>query len=50
MGWRAKQTFETGLRLTVEWYLANESWWRDIRLGVYLGERLGVGAQAKATA
>jgi dTDP-glucose 4,6-dehydratase len=50
LGWRAKQTFETGLRLTVEWYLANESWWRDIRLGVYLGERLGVGAQAKATA
>jgi len=50
LGWRAKQTFETGLRLTVEWYLANESWWRDIRSGVYLGERLGVGAQAKATA
>ncbi len=45
LGWRAKQTFETGLRLTVEWYLSNESWWRDIRSGVYLGERLGTAAK-----
>jgi dTDP-glucose 4,6-dehydratase len=41
LGWRPKQSFETGLRLTVEWYLANPQWWGDIRAGVYRGERLG---------
>lgn len=42
LGWAPKETFETGLRRTVEWYLANPSWWGDIRSGVYRGERLGV--------
>ncbi|WNJ90023.1 dTDP-glucose 4,6-dehydratase [Bosea sp. 685] len=41
LGWTPKQTFETGLRHTVEWYLANSGWWGDIRSGVYRGERLG---------
>jgi dTDP-glucose 4,6-dehydratase len=41
LGWKPKQTFETGLRHTVEWYLANSGWWGDIRSGVYRGERLG---------
>lgn len=41
LGWRPKQTFESGLRCTVEWYLANTGWWSDIRSGVYRGERLG---------
>lgn len=41
LGWAPKETFETGLRRTVEWYLANPSWWGDIRSGVYRGERLG---------
>ncbi len=41
LGWTPKETFETGLRRTVEWYLANEQWWGDIRSGVYRGERLG---------
>ncbi|HEV7326595.1 MAG TPA: dTDP-glucose 4,6-dehydratase [Bosea sp. (in: a-proteobacteria)] len=41
LGWKPRQSFETGLRLTVEWYLANEPWWSDIRSGVYRGERLG---------
>jgi dTDP-glucose 4,6-dehydratase len=41
LGWRPKQTFETGLRRTVEWYLDNAGWWGDIRSGVYRGERLG---------
>ncbi len=43
LGWRPRETFETGLRRTVEWYLANTGWWRDIRSGVYSGERLGAG-------
>ena len=41
LGWAPKETFETGLRRTVEWYLANPTWWGDIRSGVYRGERLG---------
>jgi len=41
LGWKPKQTFETGLRRTVEWYLANPTWWGDIRSGIYRGERLG---------
>ena len=42
LGWRPRETFETGLRKTVEWYLANRTWWQRIRSGVYRGERLGV--------
>jgi dTDP-glucose 4,6-dehydratase len=42
LGWKARETFETGIRKTVEWYLANEGWWRPLRDGVYTGERLGV--------
>ncbi|UZF91282.1 dTDP-glucose 4,6-dehydratase [Bosea sp. NBC_00550] len=41
LGWTPKETFQTGLRRTVEWYLANSGWWGDIRSGVYRGERLG---------
>ena len=41
LGWRAKHTFETGLRDTVEWYLHNSSWWLPLRAGRYGGERLG---------
>eukprot|EP01037_Dinobryon_pediforme_P025850 gene25850-28156_t len=42
LGWRAEETFETGIEKTVAWYLANESWWRPLRDRVYAGERLGV--------
>jgi dTDP-glucose 4,6-dehydratase len=41
LGWRASETFESGLRKTVRWYLDNECWWRPIRSGAYKGERLG---------
>lgn len=41
LGWRPRHDFETGLRGTVAWYLANPGWWGDIRSGVYRGERLG---------
>lgn len=30
LGWKPKETFETGLRKTVEWYLNNKSWWQGI--------------------
>ncbi len=42
LGWKARETFDTGIRKTIEWYLANESWWRPLRGGVYAGERLGL--------
>lgn len=44
LGWKPKETFETGLRKTVEWYLNNESWWRRIQDGTYIGTRLGLRA------
>jgi dTDP-glucose 4,6-dehydratase len=42
IGWRPAQSFESGLRQTVRWYLDNRNWWMDIRSGAYRGERLGV--------
>ncbi len=42
LGWTPRETFESGLRKTVEWYLANRDWWEAIRAGAYRGERLGV--------
>jgi len=42
LGWRPEETFESGLRRTVEWYLDHEEWWSRIRSGAYRGERLGV--------
>jgi len=41
LGWRPSETFETGLRKTVAWYLDNRAWWERVRSGVYRGERLG---------
>ncbi|TCJ11712.1 dTDP-glucose 4,6-dehydratase [Parasulfuritortus cantonensis] len=43
LGWAPQETFETGLRKTVRWYLDNEAWWRRVRDGSYRGERLGLG-------
>jgi len=46
LGWRALETFESGLQRTISWYLANDWWWKPIRQGQYSGERLGVGDRA----
>lgn len=43
LGWRPQESFESGLRKTVAWYLENRDWWSRIRSGVYRGERLGTG-------
>ena len=45
LGWEPRETFETGLAKTVDWYLANEEWWRAIQAGQYGGERLGLKAK-----
>jgi dTDP-glucose 4,6-dehydratase len=47
LGWKAKVTFEEGLKSTIEWYLAHESWWKPLRKSVYSGERLGLMDEAK---
>ena len=44
LGWRPRETFATGLRKTVEWYLANQDWCERALGGAYAGERLGLGA------
>ena len=42
LGWRAQESFDTGLRKTVRWYLDNRDWWQPLRDKVYAGERLGL--------
>jgi dTDP-glucose 4,6-dehydratase len=44
LGWEPRESFETGLRRTVEWYLEHEAWWARIRETTYRGERLGISA------
>jgi dTDP-glucose 4,6-dehydratase len=44
LGWKPHETFESGLRKTVQWYLDNQAWWKGIHQRVYAGERLGVVA------
>lgn len=45
LGWHPAESFDTGLRKTVQWYLDNEWWWRPIREKRYSGERLGTGVK-----
>jgi dTDP-glucose 4,6-dehydratase len=42
LAWRPEESFETGLRKTVQWYLENEAWWQPLRKKVYGGARLGL--------
>ena len=44
LGWRPSVTVEEGLARTVDWYLANEAWWRALQSRDGVGQRLGVGA------
>jgi len=41
LGWKASESFDTGIRKTVQWYLDNEWWWGPLRAQRYAGERLG---------
>jgi dTDP-glucose 4,6-dehydratase len=41
LGWVPEETFESGLRKTVQWYLDNQEWCSRVRDGSYQGERLG---------
>jgi dTDP-glucose 4,6-dehydratase len=44
LGWAPEETFETGIRKTVQWYLNNLDWCRRVQDGNYQRERLGVNA------
>ncbi|NMP16495.1 dTDP-glucose 4,6-dehydratase [Thalassotalea sp. Y01] len=41
LGWKPQESFETGIRKTVKWYLDNEQWWQHVLDGSYAMERLG---------
>ncbi|EGQ7934007.1 dTDP-glucose 4,6-dehydratase [Vibrio vulnificus] len=41
LGWKPQETFESGIRKTVEWYLNNQEWWSRVLDGSYSRERLG---------
>jgi dTDP-glucose 4,6-dehydratase len=43
LGWRPSVTLEEGLARTVDWYLANEAWWRPLLDRPGVGRRLGTG-------
>ena len=44
LGWRPKQTFASGIRTTIDWYLEHRDWVTRVVDGSYRGERLGAGA------
>lgn len=41
LGWRPQETFETGLKKTVKWYLENTDWWESVLSGEYKLKRQG---------
>ncbi|MDE1309883.1 dTDP-glucose 4,6-dehydratase [Vibrio aestuarianus subsp. cardii] len=41
LGWVPEESFETGIRKTVEWYLNNETWWKRVLSGEYQLQRIG---------
>jgi dTDP-glucose 4,6-dehydratase len=46
LGWRPSVTVEEGLARTVDWYIANEDWWRALQGRAGVGERLGTARAA----
>jgi len=46
LGWRPEETFESGIRKTVQWYLNNQEWCRRVQDGSYQRERLGTTTSA----
>jgi dTDP-glucose 4,6-dehydratase len=44
LGWRAKETFDSGIAKTVRWYIDNEDWWKAILDRGYRAKRIGLKA------
>ncbi len=42
LGWQPRETFDSGLKKTVQWYLANQAWCEHVLSNSYRGERLGL--------
>ena len=42
LGWAPRETFTSGLRKSVEWYIAHQEWVERVQSGAYRGERLGL--------
>lgn len=48
LGWSPRETFASGLRKTVQWYLGHRDWCRHVQDGSYQRQRLGLGADGRA--
>ena len=42
LGWQPHETFQSGLRKTINWYLDNKVWWIETQENIYQQERLGI--------
>jgi len=42
LGWQPKESFDSGIKKTIQWYLKNKIWWQNIQSNKYKQERLGV--------
>jgi dTDP-glucose 4,6-dehydratase len=42
LGWVPEETFDSGIKKTVKWYLNNATWCKNVQDGSYMGERLGI--------
>jgi dTDP-glucose 4,6-dehydratase len=49
LGWQPLESFESGLRKTVQWYLEHPDWWQHVLDGSYQRQRLGLGEAAGGT-
>lgn len=41
LGWTPQETFESGIKKTIQWYLDNQAWWQSVQDGSYQRQRLG---------
>ena len=46
IGWVPRETFTSGIKKTITWYIKNEAWWRKIQNENYSQERLGLTKRA----
>jgi len=46
LNWKPQETFESGLKKTVQWYLENKPWWKRVLDGSYSRERLGIEGES----
>ncbi len=47
LGWRPRESFESGIRKTVNWYLSNQTWCKHVQDGSYRRERLGLSTNTR---